>query len=127
MVEHRLIPAWLACYAAILAAPAMAQEAVTPDSGTQAATPHELFERDSLTDGWFGMAPGLKDRGVVLGATEISEVIGVAAGGTGRGAIFEGRLELDLDLDLDRILGLANTVLHASAYQIHGRGASGFS
>jgi porin len=115
MVPFSPTSAWLACFALMIAMPAVAQDAPAPSG---------LFERDSLTDGWFGAAPALKDRGILLGATEIGEVIGVASGGTKTGTIFEGRLELDLDLDLDRILGLDNTVLHASAYQIHGRGPS---
>ena len=52
-------------------------------------------------------------------------MLGVVSGGAKTGVIYEGRLELDLDLDLDHILGLPNSVLHASAYQIHGRGLSG--
>lgn len=116
MDPYSLIPTCLACFALIVATPAIAQDAPAPSG---------LFERDSLTDGWFGAAPALKDRGILLGATEISEVVGVVSGGAKTGAIFEGRLELDLDLDLDQIVGLNNTVLHASAYHIHGRGSSG--
>jgi porin len=126
MVKRTLIPTWLACcYLAAVASPTLAQTAPTqagPAQDSPVAT--GLFERDNLTNGWFGAAPALKDRGILLGATETAETIGIVSGGTGRGAIIEGRLELDLDLDLDRILGLENTVLHASAYQIHGRGAS---
>ncbi len=129
MVPRSLRPTCVICCALVLSLPALGQ--VAGGQGDAPASPQDapaatgLFDRDSLTDGWFGAAPVLKDHGVILGATEIGEVIAVASGGTSTGAIFEGRLELDLDLDLDRILGLENTVLHASAYYIHGRGASG--
>jgi porin len=127
------LAAMLAGCALLVALPVMAEEtpsiqnapATPPDTTPPPDAPAGLLAQDSLTNGWFGLAPMLKDKGVLISATEIGEVIGVASGGTGRGTIFEGRLELDLDLDLDQIFKLDNTVLHASAYQIHGRGASG--
>jgi porin len=120
-----MVPRWIACLiACCAAAPAFAQDAA-PDAGKDASTPPAgLFERDTLTDGWFGLGPKLKEHGVALGATEISEVLGNVSGGTKTGTIYEGRLELDLDLDLGQLIGLDNTVMHASAYQIHGRGLS---
>jgi porin len=119
---------WLVCGLLLAAMPATAQDeppAATPDAAqTAEAAPAGLFERDTLTDGWFGLAPKLKDHGILLSATEISEVLGNVSGGLKTGAIYEGRLELDLDLDLGQLVGLDNTVFHASAYQIHGRGLS---
>jgi porin len=84
-----------------------------------------LFDRDTLTGDWDGLRTRLTNSGVGLGATEVSEFLGTASGGAPAGAIYEGRLELDLDLDLEKLLGLGNTVVHANAYQIHGRGLSG--
>ncbi len=111
---------WIAWLISLCAAvPAMAQ-----DSAQDVSPPAGLFERDTLTDGWFGLGPKLKEHGIVLGATEISEVLGNVSGGNKTGAIYDGRLELDLDLDLGQLIGLDNTVMHASAYQIHGRGLS---
>lgn len=120
---------WLVCGTLSVAMPAAAQgeapAATTPDAApTVEAAPAGLFERDTLTDGWFGLAPKLKDRGIILTATEISEVLGNVSGGLKTGAIYDGRLELDLDLDLGQLIGLDNSVFHASAYQIHGRGLS---
>jgi len=109
---------------AVCAGPVLAQGQAMSDAAPSEA-PTGLFGQDSLTNGWFGMAAPLKDKGIVLGAIETAEVLGNVTGGSKTGTIFEGRLELDLDLDLDRILGLPNTVLHANAYQIHGRGLSG--
>jgi porin len=47
-------------------------------------------------------------------------VIGVASGGIRRGAAYKGRADLELDADLAALAGWQGTVLHASAYQIHG-------
>jgi porin len=87
--------------------------------------PTDLFSRESLTGAWFGAGYELRKSGIAINATEISEVMGVVTGGVGRGTIYEGRLELDLDLDLDRLIGVPNTIIHANAYQIHGRGLTG--
>ena len=114
---------WLICGLLLAAMPAIAQDEAAP-AAAASQPPAGFFERDTLTDGWFGLAPRLKDHGVVLSATEIGEVLGNVSGGLKTGAIYEGRLELDLDLDLGQVIGLDNTVLHASAYQIHGRGLS---
>jgi len=122
---------WLLCcllFAAQLSAirPAMAQDQPSPaeappstDSG-----PKGLFDRDSLTDGWFGLAPKLKEHGIILSATEISEVLANVTGGTKTGGLYDGRLELDLDVDLGQVAGIENTVMHVNAFQIHGRGLS---
>lgn len=132
-MSHRTHKLWLACCVSLMALPAIAQDA-TQDAQNQSGpteaapdappAPTGLFERDTLTNGWFGLAPKLKDHGIQLSATEIGEVLGNVSGGTKTGTIYEGRLELDLDLDLGQLIGLDNTVMHASAYQIHGRGLS---
>lgn len=49
-----------------------------------------------------------------------AEVIGVASGGIRRGAAYEGRADLSLDADLAKLAGWRGTMLHASAFQIHG-------
>jgi porin len=121
--------AWLTGCMLLLALPAAAQDqpeaAPAADTSTSAeAQPQGLFDRDTLTNGWFGLAPVLKDHGIVVGATETSEMLANVTGGTKTGALYDGRLELDLDADLGQLLGLENTVLHVNAYQIHGRGLS---
>jgi porin len=118
MVSHSLV--WIVAAGLIgSAGSAMAQDAAIPEA------PKGLLDRDSLTDGWFGAAADLKEHGVAVNATEISELMGVASGGVAQGMVYEGRLELDLDLDLNQLLGFENTIFHANAYQIHGRGPSG--
>jgi porin len=130
---------WLLCCLLLAAAaPVKAQdEPAPPPAGGEAAAPAAapadtqaedqpkgLFDQDSLTDGWFGLAPKLKEHGIILGATETSELLANVTGGTKTGALYDGRLELDLDVDLGQLLGIDNTVLHVNAYQIHGRGLS---
>jgi porin len=123
---------WLLCGALLMAVPAMAQDEPAPaaveaqpsEAQSAEAQSQGLFDRDTLTDGWFGLGPKLKEHGVLLSATEIGEVLANVTGGQKTGALFDGRLELDLDLDLGQLVGLENTVLHVNAYQIHGRGLS---
>jgi porin len=63
--------------------------------------------------------------GIRFGFGYTGEVIGVASGGIRRGAGYEGRADLALDADLDSLAGWQGTLLHASAYQIHGDPVSG--
>jgi porin len=90
-----------------------------------ADTPAEsFFDRAALTGDWAGLRSDLSNSGVALDATEVSELLGTVSGEPCCGTVYEGRLELDLDIDLDRIVGLHDATIHASAYQIHGRGLS---
>ena len=61
---------------------------------------------------------------VRLGLRYTGDVIGVVSGGIRRGAGYEGRADLELDADLAKLAGWHGTVLHASAYQIHGYAVS---
>src|ERR1700743_1260662 len=119
---------WLLCGLLLAAVPAMAQDEPAPSPAEaapqEAAAPQGPFERDSLTGGWFGRAPKLKEHGIAIAATETSEMLANVTGGTKTGALYDGRLELDLDVDLGQVIGLENTVMHVKAYQIHGRGLS---
>jgi porin len=134
MFRKLIDTAWLAGWMLFLAFPAIARgepdsapvaDAAQPaDAQPADAQPQGLFDRDTLTDGWFGLAPLLKEHGLVLSATETGEVLANVTGGTKTGALYDGRLEIDLDADLGQLLGLENTVLHVNAYQIHGRGLS---
>jgi porin len=72
---------------------------------------------------WSIAAPA-RAEGIQLELRYTGEVIGVASGGIRRGAAYEGRADLSLDADLARLAGWQGTVLHASAYQIHGYGPS---
>jgi porin len=66
----------------------------------------------------------LMAQGVELGATYINEVLGVVDGGYHRDAIYAGRLEATLDIDTQTLFGWDGGLLHATGYQLHGRGLS---
>lgn len=89
-----------------------------PDKADDAAAP------DGLTGDWGGLRTSLRDAGLELGVTYIGEGLGNPAGGVKRGAIYEGRLEMSLDIDLAKAIGWDGALIHANAYQIHGRGLS---
>ncbi|GIL39412.1 carbohydrate porin [Roseiterribacter gracilis] len=63
-------------------------------------------------------------KGVAIGATYIGEVLGVVDGGFHRDAIYAGRLEATLDIDTQTAFGWDGGLLHATGYQLHGRGLS---
>jgi porin len=99
----------------------------SPLAGADAADdppPTDLWHRDTMTGDWGGVRSGLADRGIAFGATYIGESLGNLSGGISRGAIYEGRLELDADLDLDKLAGWRGATLHASAHQLHGHALS---
>jgi porin len=95
-------------------------------SPAPAASPHEgdFWTRDALTGNWGGLRSKLEDKGIVFGADTIDEVFGNPSGGTGQGAIYEGRLELTATVDLGKTLGWTDATAHVNAYQIRGRGLS---
>jgi porin len=104
---------WLSVLLLAHAAPVWAQEA-----------PAGLLEQDTFTGTWGGFRTDLKDRGIAISATEIGEVLGASGGPRDGGMIYEGRLEFDIDVDVEKIVGITDMVIHANAYQIHGRGLS---
>ncbi|MFE1601653.1 carbohydrate porin [Methylobacterium sp. ID0610] len=66
----------------------------------------------------------LKTKGIEYSLTYIGEVLGNATGGARRGAIAEGRLDVQVDMDLEKLAGWTGAAIHANAYQIHGTGLS---
>jgi porin len=101
-----------------------AMPAAAQAPGDDAAAPAAIWHQGTLTGDWRGLRSQLSDHGIALGATETSEVLANLSGGVRRGAVYEGRLELDLDLDLAKLAGWGGATVHVSAYQIHGRGLS---
>ena len=91
---------------------------------TSAPSPHDgdFWTRDALTGNWGGLRSSLENRGITLGADTIDEIQGNPSGGTRRGVVYDGRLELLATVDLDRTLGWTGATAHANAYQIRGRG-----
>ena len=99
---------------------ANAQTAAVPED----ARPTGLWERDRLTGDWGGLRTALEARGITLGLTDTSEVMGNVSGGTKQGAVFDGKTEIDLEVDLEKLAGWTGGRFKVSAYQIHGRGLS---
>ena len=83
-----------------------------------------IWEREGLGGDWGGLRSVLGGRGVTFTFNYIGEAYRNVRGGETRRAIYEGRLEMSLDLDLERMLGWRGGTLHATGYQIHGRGLS---
>lgn len=91
-----------------------------------ATSPHDgdFWSRDALTGNWGGERSALENAGVLIAADSIDETLGNLSGGTGTGAIYEGRFEVLATLKLDQLIGWTGATLHTNAYQIHGRGLS---
>src|SRR6201991_2966342 len=67
---------------------------------------------------------GLAAKGLNFGATWIGDNIGNATGGTARGAIHFGRLDLSVDGDLEKLVGWTGARFYANTYSLYGRGLS---
>ncbi len=83
-----------------------------------------LFVREALSGSWSGYRSTLSDAGIVLGADEIADALGNPAGGEKQGEAFEGRFEVFANLDFTALLDWPGAIVHANAYQIHGKGLS---
>jgi len=64
----------------------------------------------------------LREKGITYGLSYIGEVFGAVRGGLKRGALYDGKLELQVDIDFETLAGLPGLTFHANAVQIHGRG-----
>src|ERR1700754_784468 len=67
---------------------------------------------------------GLAAKGLNFGATWIGDNIGNATGGTARGAIHFGRLDLSVDGDLEKLVGWTGARFYANTFTLYGRGLS---
>jgi porin len=96
------------------------------DGSAAAAAPAAgLLDQESLTGDWFGYRKRLEDAGIQLGGDEIVETLGNPIGGVRQGAVIDGRWEIFANLDLEKLFDWDGVLLHANAYQIHGRGLTG--
>ncbi len=71
-----------------------------------------------------GLRAFLKSRGITYSLTYIGESFGNVTGGSRRGGIYEGRLDVQFDADLDTLMGWQGATIHSNLYQIHGTGIS---
>lgn len=144
MARGERVRLWLtgAALACLAAGPAGAQPRPAGEPGQTGPTLAQPETSDQPSDEVNGPSPGsiqtslgpygdpggyrafLEKRGIAYSLTYIGEVLGNPSGGTRRGAIYEGRLDIQLDAKLDTLMGWQGALLHANIYQIHGRGLS---
>ena len=84
----------------------------------------DLAQRPNLLGDMGGLRPSLASRGVTLGLTETSEVLGNPTGGVHRGAAYDGLTQIGLTVDTSKAFGWDGGVFNVSALQIHGRNLS---
>jgi porin len=78
-----------------------------------------------LAPKWFNeWHDGLAAKGLNFGATYIGDNIANVSGGTARGAIHFGRLDLSVDADLEKLFGWTGGRVVANMFEIYGRGLS---
>src|ERR1019366_2138461 len=105
--------------------PGLAAAASADTASAPADTTESIWERDTLTGSWGGMRTSLEEAGVKLGLQEQSELWANVAGGSRRGAVYDGLTTASVALDLEKLIGWTGAKFFVSAYQIHGRGPSG--
>ena len=106
----------------VCAEPAAGERDVSAGGAQQEET--SIWKRETLTGDWGGMRNALSDRGAAFTFNYIGEVLGNVRGGERRLATYDGRFEMSLDLDLEKMAGWQGATIHATGYQIHGRGLS---
>jgi porin len=100
-----------ACLAGVMA-PANANAAAKDESAAEWLAPK-----------WFNeWHDGLAATGLNFGATYIGDFIGNVSGGTSRGFIHLGRLDLSVDADLEKLVGWTGGRFFANSYEIYGHG-----
>jgi porin len=107
----------LACALVLLLAgpPAIAQG--DPGAG-------DLWQRANLLGDMGGLRPYPAQRGVSLGVTETSEVLGNLTGGVHRGSAYDGVTEIALGVDASKAFGWKEGAFNLSVLQIHGQNLS---
>ncbi len=94
---------------------------IAPTSGNAASKDESAAEW--LAPKWFNERhDGLTAKGLNFGATYIGDFIGNASGGTSRGFIHLGRLDLSVDADLEKLVGWTGGRFFANTFEIYGRG-----
>ena len=104
---------------------------IQPANASNAATQDTSKGKPSIQSslGAYGDPGGLRaflgTRGIFYDFTYAGEVFGNPTGGLKRGTTFEGRLNGRLDIDLGTLADLRGSSVHASFYDVQGRGLSG--
>ncbi len=83
------------------------------------------LEKDHLTGNWGGVRKQLVDRGIHFQAGYVGEVLANVAGGSKRGAAYEGLGRMALELDSEKLTGVwRGAKFRASSLWLHGRSPS---
>ncbi len=107
-----------------------ATPAMAADSNDAASSDPSFFtglfgdSRSNLLGDIGGLRTALGNRGVTLGLTETSEVLGNVSGGIRRGFEYDGLTTMSLQMDTGKAFGWDGGTFNASALQIHGRNLS---
>ena len=122
-IDRLLLAAWMPLVLLLdPGTPVRAQETINSELPEVAGEEGDAPE--GLTGDWGGLRTMLWQKGFELGVTYLGEGLGNPVGGTRRGGIYEGRLEMSFDLDFEKAVGWDGATFHANAYQIHGKGLS---
>jgi porin len=95
-------------------------DAAPPASAT---APQDIWQQANLTGNWGGARDKLHDDGADFFAQYISEALGNPYGGNfGRGAIYEGELDMHVTLNLEKLTGggWKGATFYAGGYWAHG-------
>jgi porin len=119
-----------AAFASLMLAPAAAEEpagsgaepAPSLDSSEHPPFRAGLLDRQTLFDDWGDVRTALENAGIQLGITYSGETLSNLHGGLRQGTNYQGLVQVDLDIDGGKVLGRDGLTLHATAYQIHGKG-----
>ena len=111
----RFAGALLLATAAFGSAPLRAEDVPADDAGSRGPFPPGPLRQLDDTLKPYGIRPSL---------TYIGEALGNASGGTRRGGIYDGRLDLAIDADLEKLLGWSGFKFHTSVFNTHGDGLS---
>lgn len=109
---------------ALSAVPADEPMAAQPDGDSRNPFHETGAEKDHLTGDWGGARTRLFDHGVHFQFGYIGELFGNVAGGSRRGAGYEGLGEMALEIDLEKLARWRGATLRASSLWLHGRGPS---
>ncbi|MEZ4217444.1 MAG: carbohydrate porin [Myxococcota bacterium] len=110
-------------------APGRARTRAAAPAGTDvaAAVPSPVVDAlasERLTGEWLGARSWLRERGVSIEATWVSDTSRPLRGGVRRRTAFRSLLDVNTTVDLDALLGWSGATLFADAYGIWGRNGS---
>jgi porin len=116
---------WL--HAALAAPPILSvpsDEDFQPDQNGSGGYLSKLSRSNLLLGDMGGLRSELSKYGISLAIQETSEVLGNVAGGSRKGADYDGLTQMLLQLDTNRAFGWYGGTFNISALQVHGRNLS---